>query len=393
LEDTLDVSVESGVLTSEVFIGSFASGIAVAETPSGGERVYLSVRSDADLTFVDVNDAGGMNCGADGGFESSLVGDPRRHRCANANRESDQSLAEAQDITLPSDPVALATGPLEELGGPAGFGQYVVTAHRGGRMSLFVVEANGGLLGTPFLVNVLEGLPRELVTVSLEPSFDGLPRRLWVPNALAPEISRVGVALDASPRDVTRSYLYDAGAAFLAGVDTGGAGVGDTRALRFDPREGVRRAYVLSRRPRALLSVDLSEDNAILEVRDIMEVGIGPSRLEVRRFEDSDRTLAFVSCFDTRDVYVLDVDQGRLVGIVRGLGGAFELAFSEASDNPDEDANLLYVVDFQASIVRVLDLEPMFECLDNVSEFDPDRECSPEPLGFLGRPNTRRELI
>ena len=376
-----DVIRVPGVLTSEVLLGSYVSGMSVAPTASG-VRLYMPVRSDANISVVDVDGSGCMSCG-DNESSCDLSGNVR-HECSTEFREADTESAGARDIVLPADPVGITVGDATTLGGPEGL-NYVVSAHRGGRASLFIDDPTSGT--GPVLVDTLEGLPSELVAVTIDP----LTRTAWMPNALEPVVTRVGIALESSA--VTESsFLFDAGSLLLSGVDTGN-GTGDTRAIALDPRTDVRRAYVLSRRPRALMVIDLDEDERFLEVRDLIEVGVGPSRLVVQRFEARDRTIAFVSCFDSRDVYVLDVDLGRLVGIVRGLGGAFELASSEV-DVGGETREVLVVSDFSNSIIRVLDLDPMFECLDDMGyEGETDRECSPEPLGFIGQPNARRELI
>ncbi|MFT5358460.1 MAG: hypothetical protein ACI9KE_005698 [Polyangiales bacterium] len=375
----LNIRVVSGLLTSEVLLGSYATGMAVL--PSGdGARVYMPVRSDANLSFVDVDANGCFSCGGVGN-SCDLVGS--RHTCSDEFRRGNDDAASTRNIALPADPVGLAVGPATDLGmGLAG--NYVITAHRGGRVSLFLEGGTGGI-GAPYLVHTLEGFPNELVSVAVDP----VTQTAWLPNATQRVVSRVGVAIDDDTRAIDRSYLYNAGQLNLLGVDTGGEGIGDTRAIRFDPRPEVRRAYILSRRPRALLSVEVDESYDSLSIRDIMEVGVGPTRLDVRHFPSAGRTLAFVSCFDSRDVYVLDVDQARLVGIVRGMGGAFELTtFSDGTND------YVYVLDFQASAIRVLDLAPMFECLDDTSfGASVSRECSPQQLGFIGRPLTRQELI
>lgn len=375
----LNIRIVEGLLTSEVTMGSYATGMAVL--PSGdGARIYMPVRSDANISFVDVDNNGCLSCGG-AGSSCDLVGS--RHACSDEFRRGNDETAATRNIALPADPVGIAVGPATDLGmGLAG--NYAITAHRGGRVSLFLEGGTGGI-GAPYLVHTLDGFPNELVSVAVDP----VTQTAWMPNAIQRVISRVGVAIDDDTAAIDRSYLYNAGQLNLLGVDTGGESIGDTRAIRFDPRPDVRRAYILSRRPRALLSVDMDESRDSLAVRDIMEVGVGPTRLDVQHFPGVDRTLAFVSCFDSRDVYVLDVDQARLVGIVRGMGGAFELTtFSDGTNN------YVYVLDFQASAIRVLDLAPMFECLDDTSFGGAaSRECSPQQLGFIGRPRTRQELI
>ena len=91
---------------------------------------------------------------------------------------------------------------------------------------------------------------------------------------------------------------------------------------------------------------------------------------------------------------MVDLDLGRLVGIVRGLGGPFELTV-------DAERERIYVLDFRQSVIRVIDLAPMFACLDRGEALEcggdsPDpactAECSPVQLGVVGRPVAVEEL-
>ncbi|MCA9506573.1 MAG: hypothetical protein KC616_26035 [Myxococcales bacterium] len=375
------------LLADEVLIGSYADGMEIS--PSGG-RLYLPIRSDANLTFVDVDGSGQLFCGGEANG---------RHICSDDYRRGVDEASTLRGIELPTDPVGIHVGAMRDLRVDDDLeydGDYVLMAHRGGRVSLFLDEAapeTPGLpsstAGRPRLVHTLSGLPPELVDLSVDP----VTRLAWIANNGEPVISRVGVGVD--PVDRERSFLFDAGGLPVRDVDTLSGSNGDTRVVRFDPRDGVRRAYILSRLPRALLTVDLDRSVQKADVVGLVPVGFGPSRLEVQTFpaaegRPSGHTLAFISCFDSRDLYVIDVDAGRLVGIVRSLGGPFELEVDVARRR-------LYVLDFRSSVIRVIDLLPMFECLDDDDfiEMNVDRndECSPLTLGVVGRPRAVRELI
>ncbi|MEM9074328.1 MAG: hypothetical protein AAGE52_37890 [Myxococcota bacterium] len=368
LTDTIQPISE--LLTDQVRIGSFADGMAVARYGQVS-RVYMPIRSEANLTFVDVIE-GRFDCGDNAG-----LGRP----CDDVYRRGDNEAATLRNIELPADPVGIAVGPLTDIttAGTADVaGNYVLFAHRDGRASLFFDQAEVDGSFAPILVHTISGLPEELVDIALDP----ITRLAWAPSARG-FVGRVGVAFDGVTREPERSFLFNAGEVRLSGIDTGSGTAGDTRVVRFDPRPDVDRAYFLSRRPRALLTADLSDRTSVAPVVDAVEVGFGPSRLELATFSDPDRTLAFVSCFDSRDLYVIDVDLSRLVGIVRGLGGPFELAV----DAPRER---VYVVDFRTSVLRIIDLDPMLRCLRG--DVNVDGECSPELLGIVGRPDATREL-
>lgn len=374
----LDIAPLSGLLVSEVYIGSYASGLGVGRR-AGGERLYLSVRSDANLTFVDVGADGRFSCGEG----PANAGAP--YECAPEFRRGNDETATLRDITLPSDPVGIHVGPLSDIVTGGGTvlpeANYVMLAHRDGRASLFFDE-QAGFDVAPRLVHTIGGLPAELVGLTVDP----VTKLAWAPSAFVPVVGRVGVAFDGATDEPDRSFLFNAGELAVRGVDTGSASVGDTRAVRFDPRPDVRRAYVLSRLPRAMLTIDVDDSSGRLDVEGIVELGAGPSRFEVEHFTDEGRTLAFISCFDAGDLYVVDVDLQQLVGIVRGLGGPFEIAVDARSVG----RRRAYVLDFAQSVIRVLDLEGTLDCLSDPGAVV--ESCSPRQVGVLGRPVAVREL-
>jgi hypothetical protein len=226
------------------------------------------------------------------------------------------------------------------------------------------------------------------VNLSLDP--DGFA---WAPSANVAQIGRVGVAIDSETSDLMDSFVFDLGSLALTGIDTGGRG--DTRDVVFDPRPGVDQAYILSRRPEAVLIADRSNarpgDAGIV---DAVPIGIGPSRLTIAEIDLAAegappdlRTLLFASCFDTREVWIVDPDLGETVNVVRGLSGPFELAIDVAR-------RYLYIVDFRASVVRVADLQPMLDCLarDVGSPAAPET-CEPAIIGWIGKERPVGELL
>lgn len=368
-----------GLLVSEVHTGSYSAGLTIAEARASDAawRLYMPVRSDANLTFVDVAADGRLRCGDD----FAVAGAP--YECRQAFRSGDDVTANARGIALPPDPLAIQVGPLSDLvtGADPGAGTYVLLAHRAGALSLFF-DAPTGDSARPVLVHTLSGFPDELADVA----FDPTTKLAWMPSAFDPFVARAGVAFDGATASPERSYLFDAGVLRVSSaVDTGTATRGDTRAIRFDPRPDRRRAYVISRRPRALLTVDIDDSAGKIEVNDIIPVGLGPSKIELALFPTpaGERLLAFVSCFDSRDLYVIDVDAGLLVGVVRAIGGPFDLAV-------DVPRQRLYVTDFRQSVMRVFDLSGALDCLDPNSAAVGG--CAPRPLGVVGRPVAVEEL-
>jgi len=355
---------EDGLLRAEVVVGSHVSGLALSPA---GDRVYLAVRSDLNLTFVDVSDSGSLSCGGRG----------QRQRCADAFRRGDEAVASERNISLPTDPVGLVAGSLDELGLVDG-GDYVLMGHRPGRVSLFLDKAEG-VTDAPVLVHVVGDLPEGLVNIQMEPGT-GLA---WLPSSSGDRIARVGIALDARSRDLLRSFVYDAGAVTLRGVDDGR----DTRDIGFGAGpDGKRRAYVLARRPEALLVADIDDATPFtMDVTDAIAVGYGPSRMAVTELDvgGTPRTFVLVSCFDSRDIYIIDPAMGQTVSVIRGMSGPFEVAVDPARA-------LVYIADFRASVVRVATLRPLLDCLNGAADAT---SCEPRVVATIGTPNPVGELL
>ena len=89
-----------GLLNGEVEIGSFSDGLGIA---TNGRRLYVPVRSDANITWIEVNEEGELDCG--GGFDV-------RHACMGKYRNGAGELVNPTvDISFPPDPVPGMTSP------------------------------------------------------------------------------------------------------------------------------------------------------------------------------------------------------------------------------------------------------------------------------------------
>ena len=93
--------------------------------------------------------------------------------------------------------------------------------------------------------------------------------------------------------------------------------------------------------------------------------------------------LAFVSCFLSRRVQVIDTDRFQGVTTLTNISGAFEFVIDGAR-------LLMYTADFNTSVLRVADLRPLVRCLES-GALGPE-ECSPRLLGLVGFPQPVSEL-
>ena len=112
----LIVTTAPGLLVGEVRVGSYGSSVAL---DAAGERVYLGIRADADITVVDLEADGGLRCGGNAG---------EVHECDAAHRHVDQTLAAAltdqidQQVGDLTHPIVAAVG----IGPGAGDGHHLV---------------------------------------------------------------------------------------------------------------------------------------------------------------------------------------------------------------------------------------------------------------------------
>jgi len=371
--EALRVVPVEGLILGEVEIGSFSDGLGLA---TDGRRVYVPVRSDANLTYIDVNDEGQLNCG--GGFGT-------RHTCTAPYRSGSTELVNpAFPIVLPSDPVDVFVGdlaadfaPPNDRDNPAFRGDYILMAHREGKASMFFDQLRPGgpePQKRPRLAATIDELAPEQVTITYEPGA----KRAWIPSAEIAAIVRLGIGIDGDP---TQSYLFDAGALRVSGLDTGIS----NRDIRFDPRPGRNLAYIVSRSPDALVVARSDVAGGDLNMVGQIPTCRDPSRIQVAEVPAGENTvfLAFVSCFLSRSVQVIDTDKFQGVTILTNISGAFEFVI-------DGPRLLMYIADFSTSVLRVADLRPVVACLEGGD--DSPEECSPQLLGLVGLPQPVSEL-
>lgn len=349
----------SDVFAGDVAVGSFATALNLSPD---ARTLIVATRTDDHLTVIPVR------TGAPDG--DVLECDSGSRACAMESTRPD----EASDArpAWPGDPTDVLVGPMSDWAGASADASrhYALVAHRRGAVSLFV-EAPGG--GDPefVLAHTLKDFPNSLrlgavqltgmardpgtglVHTSLTYSVAGT-----VGSGLA--LGRVGVEVPAG--DPEQARLYDAGLLRLDGL----AGQTATRALTFvdaiadaSPAVSGPRALVVAEAPTSLLfaNVDPTDNQpGVARVSRITEVGQGATRVVAGTVgtpgaPDAVR-VAVVSCFDSREVYVVDLATGLARSVVRNLSGPFELAL-------DGLRARLYVADFRSSIVRVLDLAPV----------------------------------
>jgi hypothetical protein len=356
----------AALIEDEVFINPFSTALAVSPD---GRVLFAPTRTDSSLEYI------GLNADADGDRVLSC-GQSDRDCDRRAERGIDE-LGTGEKIDWPPDPVAAISGRLRDiaaidpnvLGDDAADnsdieGNYVIVAHRGGSASLFVPPETGGGF---WLRGVLGGLPAQITELAFDP-VSKLVHFTVLNGGNSKLIARAGVIVprdaDGKP-DVDHSSLYAQTSLSLEAV----AGFGDTRDLAFLPAlpaagaafEGPR-ALVVSRSPSAVLVVDVqqsSSDSAASgdqqlpgrgRVERTVVVGAGASRITTGVI--GGREIAVVSCFDSRELFVIDLATMLTRGVVPNLSGPFEVVIDEARQ-------LVYLADFRSSVIRVIDVSPV----------------------------------
>ena len=316
-------------------ISPYAVDSAVARYPDR-TRLYVAVRGDGSVTWFDLDDNGGLDCGADGALA----------RCGDDHRVGADSAQSPTAARLPPDPSAISLDPARG---------WVLVTHQSNdvglaRASLIRDGAVAGGGGAPVLLSALGNLSPGLSGAALLPRAAGSEERsTWVVTSRAEASLSFFQAYpgNAALRDAN-PFLYRSAIIGVRGLSGGN----NNRAIALDPDASRHRAFVVSRAPEALLSVTLDPANPTAAVvADVLPVPLGPSRLVVRSV--AGHTQVLVVSFDARRITVIDPDERRVIGQVVTRRGPHQALLDPGPTQP-----FLYVVDFLDGALEVIDLRP-----------------------------------
>lgn len=319
-------------------INPFAVDAALGTFASGRERLYVIVRGDNSLTWLDVSPDGNVDCGAPAGTDAF---------CTDAHRVGVDAAQSLRGDVLPQEPSSLS---VDSARG------WITVVHQNNdptyaRASLFWDrEATRATPqgSPPELMNVVTGLPRGLSHVLRLSGFEAdASRATWLATSRTENALTV---LQAYPGNQAlsdaRPFLYRTAVAPITGLNQGN----NSRGAALDPAPGARRAFVVSRSPEALLTVDLTNVNAPV-VTDVQPVAFGPSRVIATHDPASHRTLVYVVSYESRRITVVEPDAHRVVGQLFTHRGPHQIV-------RDPSGNYLYLVDFLDNSVEVIDIQP-----------------------------------
>ncbi len=417
------------ILRASVPLGAFASDAVVMKAPcqspagsgDASARLAVVVRGDPSLTWVDIDDdrtqashertcpgqpfeareqGFRLECGQSGGLDG---------RCGVSHLAGKDPNENTRALTLPSEPFAIAPSEASDA--------LAVTHQAGGLVSLFVHGWPGaapasrcGLAkspGRPELAFVLGGLPGRATSVAALPvprlvrEFDDVAYRptFLVAYRDVPQVDRL-LYFDDCASSPDRPFLGYGGSTSI-GLSASGF---DSRGIAVDPRarqaaeaacaagdrECLSRAaavpvkvYVASRTPSSLLVGETTTDltaagtGDLVRFYDLVSLSSGVSGVQMGTIIDREgrrRPRAFVTCFDSRFIYVYDPERNAVEGIVRTGRGPNALAFDpgldddsgvdfspQAADPAAATRAFAYLAHFTDSYVGIIDLNQQHE--------------------------------
>jgi len=378
------------VLVDAVGIGAFATDViwrapgpdSAAEYPS---RIFVPVRGDSTLHWIDVKQDGTFECGQNGS-EDDL--------CDDLHRSGDSTSDNIDQLRQPAEPYALdATGD----------GEFVaITNQTSGSVSLFKNDWRSD--GGPKLVSILTGLPLAPVAIAALPAPELTNGAQPAPGFLvayrtAAQVDLLRVRSDEADTDTalvdyTRYALRVAGSAPInansLGFDSRGIVIDDSQRQKdYAACQGKAPAdvpkcllavhqpavYVASRAPASLLVGAMTADAGYLagtselpSFTDSVALTFGASRavlgqVKVPGTAQSEKhdswgpyeleSRVFILCFDSRRIFVYDPKRRVIEAIVSTGRGPYSLAV-------DQERGLAYLGHFTDSYLGVVSLDQRF---------------------------------
>lgn len=300
-----------------VVVGSQATDLVVS--PDGG-RAYVTVRGNASLTWIEIDEAAADGAGVLSCFQDGWAGS---RRC-----DGRHEVVRTGDVWVPAEPYVVLA--LED---------WVLTGHvDSGDVALFDVREGR----TPAVVRILDQFPEGVNGLARHPSGDWL----FVVSRDSSRIYPFTVAMES--RHAGEGPAVSSAPAIAVTSNSGGA---DCRSLVFSP-DGTR-AFVANREPPSVVVFDSTprpDGSPAFALLATIELGNGPSKLAVQPLPEGGY-LVLAVCFNAEQIFVIDPD---LLAVVRvlptGVGPHAIVA--------DAEARRAYLANFGESTVWVLDFDP-----------------------------------
>lgn len=337
LPGTLQCSSTIAVRDSAgVLIGNFATSIGVQEFASGDLRLFVSVRGDPSITWMDYSSVtGDLSCGGD---DDAVLPD-----CAPGNRLLNL-LDDVEQPTLLGEPYSMFVDSTN--------GYVAITHQLQGAVTL--IDAPTAQICNP---TTGEGCPKlsDTLTNLFEFNSESGRAALGIAGRRPGSASDLLYVTSRSEDRVVMLSVYDNGRTralaksehfFLQGV----AASDDARGLAFNA-DGSR-LHIVNRDPAVLHIYDTSDGPDGFPRNQFVggvELCSDASNIEVANLGRGDR--AYVSCFPLGQIWVIDPRTETLDAIVDVGRGPHAIALSEQRGR-------LYVANFLEDTIAVIDITP-----------------------------------
>lgn len=314
-------------------VGAYASDLNL--TP-GGDRALIPVRGERSIVVIDVGDAAAgqlLDCGEGADL-----------RCDGAHRVDSND-----EYTLPIEPYEVASLDYPEPNGETttlGFATHLA----GGEVSLFVIrDGQTGSAAPPELIRVLKGVVPGASGIAVNP----VNRDIYVAGRRDPDphVAVLRVLTDSANGYYSDNPFFNQvdhvpiGEEMYAGTDARGIAVSSDGS----------RGYVVVRSPASLL--EFSVDGYFMT--DLESVCTEPSVVELYDYDngtpetDDDVTYAFVLCFVTGQVVIVDTRGPNVVAVQSTGAGPHAITF-------DRTRGRAYIANFRESTISIIKIEPPF---------------------------------
>jgi hypothetical protein len=310
------------------------TGVAYAQ------RLYTIVRGGNALAWFDIRSDGSLDCGTP---------DDRGY-CAADHYAGNDPAQSPTALRLPQETSAISVDP--ERG-------WIVLTHQSSSVDVAhaslmrdpIAVGPAGEQGVthPVLLSTLGGTAPGLSSLTLMPRIAGsTDRSTWLATS---RTSPALTLLQAYPGNTelgdNRAFLYLAASTPIQGLNSGA----NSRTIVLDPDVTAKRAFVMSRSPEALLTLDTSNPSAPT-ITDVTPLPSGPGRVMAVYHPALRQTYVYATAYDARWIYVIDPDDHRVIDQIATNRGPHAMVL-------DDRAGMLFVVDFIDSSVEVIDVRPV----------------------------------
>ena len=381
-------------------VGNYAGRIRFYDGGVGNRRLFIAVRGDPSITYVNVGDVSSLTDVSDPATALNCVGNPATLKALPdydavsmtmthpATCESEFKLQqwfvdgdqfdETQHMNIPNEPfgMELDSG-LDALSNP--YAHLLVSHLAGGQVSLIDGTSNPPSVSYVSPAFFIADAAGRHGAFGLAPQTPGNPSSLWYmtsnlqPTIATFHVAEVNVIVPNTGIATDQRQVLEGPQFTLGGVT---ASTSDEREIVFDPTGN--RAFITNASSPSVAVLDTSITlsapvrgqpyNAVTDAP--VPVCSEPSHMGVRRTADANgviRTQLYVVCFTANQVAVVDPDRSELLHTIplSGNPNEIEFSFSNVDDKaprpsayPDGTTvrSQAYVADFQENAISVIDL-------------------------------------